>query len=1286
LLVAALVAPSVSLGAPPRTIATTGEGAGAVSNPQGMAVDRTSGDLYVADYNNFRIDKFGPEGEFLLAWGFGVADGTSSELQSCGPDAVPPTASCFPSSTSTSTAPGAMRPIYVAVDQSNGDVYVSDENYARVQKFSPSGEFLLMFGREVDKTSGADVCTKADVAGGDECGAGVQGGGPGQFESNFLPVAVDSAGRVWVADNERIEEFSSSGAFLSEVAVAGANLSFERAGLAVNAAGDFYLVSQGSEGVQKLDSTGAEIETLDVTGGLYRVIALDAAGNLFVGDRQSEGSPATFREFNAAGEQVSEFGTGQVFGSFGPQGIAIGDTAKALYSDSFTFEEGARYAVQKFSIPAPGPLPEEPRATNVLPTTATLQSSLNPENRETTYHFEYGTTTGYGESTPAGTLAPSFEASVVEAGLEHLLPETTYHFRLVASNHCNPAEPAEICTVAGEDATFTTPPPVAIDSQSVTDVAATSATFAGELNPFGAGAEWWVEYGTGAGYGLSTPVGSLPAQVGDVSVSAHVQGLEPATTYHYRFAARDMRDGVTYTVHGADRTFTTQLTALGFQLPDGRGWELVTPVDKGAAIVKSAVLVEGLGLTQASSSGDALTFITQAPIDSTPEGNRATEFAQAMARHGAGGWNAEDITTPYTSATGLHPGRGNEYRFFSSDLAQSVVEPRDTNLLSPEASERTPYLRSDFAEPPSYRPLVTGKEGFANVPPGTEFGGDPSNPLGGLVELRGASPDLAHSVLRSAVPLVTGAPAGALYEWGGGQLRTVSVLPANEGGETVGGATELGGGAQGVRGAVSADGSRVFWRNGASGSPLYLRDTSRGESVRLDAVQPGGSGGGAAEPIFQGASADGSRAFFTDTQRLTADASNTGADLYECRVRTSGGELGCDITDLTPGGAAGASVQGLLPGLSEDGKQLYLVANGALASGATPGNCTTAAQPAATCNLYSLRFDEASGKWGTRFLATLSNEDANDWGVGVAAPSNRSTLASLLSAASSPNGRYLAFMSQRSLTGYDNRDAASGQRDEEVFVYDAAGDRLTCASCDPSGARPAGELDEDPSEPEAPKLRVVDPAGLWSGHWLAASLTLPHSMELGYAISQPRFVLDNGRVFFNAIAPAVPADSNGAWDVYEYEPLGIGGCAPGTSGSSSVATASGCVGLLSAGTSSEESAFLEASADGDDAFLLTSAPLSGEDVDARYDVYDAHVCGAGWQCPPPRPPAPAPCGSVGSCRPTGGAEEPAAPASATFSGGGNVKPKHHRKHHKKRHTHHKKRHHKHAAHRRGGSR
>ena len=59
-----------------------GEGAGQVDDPEGVAVDESSGAVYVADRNNWRIDEFDEQGHFLSAFGFGVRTG-AGELQTC---------------------------------------------------------------------------------------------------------------------------------------------------------------------------------------------------------------------------------------------------------------------------------------------------------------------------------------------------------------------------------------------------------------------------------------------------------------------------------------------------------------------------------------------------------------------------------------------------------------------------------------------------------------------------------------------------------------------------------------------------------------------------------------------------------------------------------------------------------------------------------------------------------------------------------------------------------------------------------------------------------------------------------------------------------------------------------------------------------------------------------------------------------------------------------------------------------------------------------------------------
>ncbi len=148
-----------------------------------------------------------------------------------------------------------------------------------------------------------------------------------------------------------------------------------------------------------------------------------------------------------------------------------------------------------------------------------------------------------------------------------------------------------------------------------------------------------------------------------------------------------------------------------------------------------------------------------------------------------------------------------------------------------------------------------------------------------------------------------------------------------------------------------------------------------------------------------------------------------------------------------------ADVQGNIPGVSEGGSYVYFLARGVL----TTVKSGERQEPVpGGDNLYIEHYNSEAGQWEEpRFIATLSEEDADDW--------DGSNLISLTSRVS-PNGQYLAFMSERSLTGYDNTDVneATGlHADEEVFLYDTATNRLVCASCNPTGARPVGVHDPD---------------------------------------------------------------------------------------------------------------------------------------------------------------------------------------------------------------------------------
>jgi hypothetical protein len=814
------------------------------------------------------------------------------------------------------------------------------------------------------------------------------------------------------------------------------------------------------------------------------------------------------------------------------------------------------------------------------------------------------------------------------------------------------------------------PKPPTASASGVSDVSSTSATFSAEVNPRSVPGEEATAYRFEYGPCSSTPAScasssyprSIPEPEGllapsfDVStVSGHPQDLAPRTVYHFRVIARNAHAPA---AEGEEVIFITQSAGGEFQLPDGRRWELVSPPDKHGAQIEP---ITEAGLPQAAAGGRAFTFVANAPTEPQPEGY--SNGVQVLAGRGPAGWVSRDIAPPHQSATGKLVGQGEEYRFFSEDLSAAVVQPFGpfTPSISPEASERTAFLHTDFSGSSTaelcssscFHPLVTGATGFANVPGGTVFGkeGCPAAPC--QPTFVGASPDASHVVLESNVGLTAGEGSnGGLYEWAAGKLTFIG-----------GGSLGSGSGAS-ARGAVSADGSRVFFEGVSEGlSGLLVRDTAASRTARLDVPAPGcepgcESGGG----IFQTASRDGSTVFFTDEHRLTSNSGATttkpsASDLYVCELSTV--EVPCVPQDLTSkvGGGERAGVVGGVLGASNDGSWVYFVANGVLGepSGAVPGECGPS-NANGLCNLYVLHRE--GGVWGKpRFITTLSQQDASDWSLEL----NKQT------ARVSPNGEWLAFMSQRSLTHYDNRDAASGQPDQEVFLFDASrpvsvgvpgvADNPACASCNPTGAHPHGrELGEH-------AVTLFGGFGVWSFHsWLAANIPGWDRYELNGARYQSRYLSDSGRLFFNSNDALVPQDVNGTEDVYQYEPAGaVNGegkpqCTLATATFSE--RSGGCVGLISSGSSSEESAFLDASENGSDVFFLTSAKLSPQDVDTSIDVYDAHECTSSSPCLSSSSASPPPCITEAACKasPSPQPQIFGAPASATFSGPGNLTP------------------------------
>lgn len=808
-----------------------------------------------------------------------------------------------------------------------------------------------------------------------------------------------------------------------------------------------------------------------------------------------------------------------------------------------------------------------------------------------------------------------------------------------------------LCVITAPAALAATPP--VVEEAWVSNVTSSSVTFVAQVNPEGSETTYRFEYGTGETYGQRVPVPDGPAGSGatPIAVQSYPQDLQPATVYHYRVVLEGA--GGT-TVDGPDHAFTTQSSGSQFSLPDGRQWEMVSPPDKNGA----EIFPQDGGVMQAAANGSAISYYMSSPFAGETSPANAM-LAQAFSTRGSSGWSTQDIATPNDQLALNDPAANSqEYRFFSEDLSQAVVEPlTELPALAPDVSEGTLYVRDDANG--SYTAVMND----SNVAPGAKYNHRLS--LTGQCEdttFWTASTDLNYAVIQGCGGL-TGEPDGealspgvTYYEWSAetGRLRLITQLPASyptcaKGFTKV----QIGTGSTGgklTRDTVADDGS-VFWEgdNGESGNHLYMTEAD-GNVVQIDRPQ---GVAGVTQPEcylsdsgFEDASSNGSLVFFK-ARDLTSRSVQDALYAYE----TTTGKLTLLTAPVNPSEES-AGLLGITLGNSEDGSYVYFVATSVLTEGENAEHQRAAAGEA---NLYVMHSEVHDGvrEWSTSFIATLDKGDpAAEGELGKSgdqldwAPTDN---LSLKTSRVSPDGRYLAFMSDRSLTGYDNHDANSGQPDEELYEYDAVTGRLVCASCNPSGARPQGRM-----EPLHALTNVTTER--WTERWVAASVpgwTQIDNQE-DQADRQPRYLSDTGMLFFDSTDALVPQDVNGTENVYEFEPAGVGDCV--SSGATFSASTDGCVSLISSGTGPEESIFVDASTSGEDVFFLTSDRLVGEDDDNSYDMYDAHECSALAPCFPPSAASPPPCETEASCRPAP-TPQPAifgSPSSATFVGAGNV--------------------------------
>jgi hypothetical protein len=1273
-----------------------------LTEPVGMTVDPASGDVLVIDVAAKTISRFKPDGsaDNFSALSGNVIDGLGGPDETPAPHGLNPGTN--PREVQLAVAPPG------AAGGTAGDIYLVEPGEHLVDVFAPSGEWI---GRLTEFKEGANAS-----------------GSPKALNLT-AGVAVDPAGAIYVSafDGTSAGEVHKYVPTSNSPFTAANTANFSRPSFGHVAAGAgltngfIFAAKFGSEPF-KIDSEGAEEGTAKypVTAESSLALAVNPVdGDLF------SASESEVKEYDASGS-TAPVGSVRSFAPSGGglRGIAVDGARDLVYVSREGL--GTIEVWEKVKVPSVETLPASP----VGHESATLRGKVNPNGQPLTEClFEWGESTAYGNVAPceapnAAEVGAGSAFVEVHADLE-LEAGTAYHFRFVAGNANTP--PGE--GIKGEDEAFKTTGPQ-VRGEEASQVTATAARIGATIDPNEEETEFFVQYLTeaaflanpeeerfaaaarvpladrkvpaavtgtgnitsgslivkgaiassgafgpgetitGPGIPAATKIESLPsptelklsqaatATTPGVALSASgpqpvgqlIGGLTPQTVYRFRLVAHN----AAATTDGQAKALTTpalpgeeacanaalrQGAAAG--LPDCRAYEMVSPPHKAGEVIAPEPRAElggscvsclpGAGEQmqpmQSAPGGDSVLYVGQPFSAGQPAGPN-----EYLGGRGSGGWGSQ----------GLSPLRmTGKWEAFSADLSRGVLSQTEPPL-SPAAPSRGGagfadlYLSAGGAleplltEEPPHRDAGTPNSAGANAF-GVRYAGANSGTA--------AAPALTHVVFEAndALTPATGvAPAAPevselasecaispcdLYEWSGGQLGLVNVAPGNAaalGRAAIGSGRlleeEAGFETPDVDHAVSADGRRVFWSSEETGQAYARVDGDR----TLEIPGPGSckkSVTQSSRACFLTAAADGSEVLLSNGQ------------LYELNGAGSAYEPSTDLA------AGEGGFQGIL-GASEDLSRIYFVDTAALTP---PGeeNANEEHAVAGAFNLYA--FHEGA----TAFIGALlegDNQLGFSFGAWKASPADRIAQAS-------PDGRFLAFMSKARLSGYDNTRAGGGDcalngggpTCFEVFEYAADTGTLSCASCNPAGQRPLGRsnlslLKPTGSPPAFPQPANLSPAG-------------------------------NGRLFFESRDSLLPQDTNaGIQDVYEWEPAGIGGCAK----------AGGCVALISSGHSSEDSMFMDASANGDDAFFITRSQLVAGDQDSQLDLYDARVGGgfaeeaaaacAGEACKGPISQAPA--------QPSAG--------SSSFAGPGNPKPakkaarqKKHAKHKHKKQTKHK---------------
>ena len=742
-----------------------------------------------------------------------------------------------------------------------------------------------------------------------------------------------------------------------------------------------------------------------------------------------------------------------------------------------------------------------------------------------------------------------------------------------------------LTALAAQAAEAATDPPLAT-TDSASGIASAVATLNGKVNPNGSAvASCRFEYGTTTAYGAVSRC--QPASLGtgssNVPVTAQLDGLEAGTTYHYRLVAANA-NGASI---GADRTFSTSGSPAcpnadrrleqgirAILLPDCMALEQVSVPKKWGARAQSPTV---------SADGKRVAYRAMAALADAP-GWRNPIFGDiyVASRDTEQGWSSSSASPPQPFKMGWG-GTAELPRSFDPSLSRWLVLGSTPEQFRVGAGQ---LYRGGFGglfEPLS--PMLVSTDGVPYV----------GDELIVWTSLLGASADHSRAVLGMGEPAATylpgdPVPSGAEFD---GNVYLAALDAAGDpslallnrdqvgpdagkawgencgarlGGVTAAARRSVRGGGWRNQGAVSSDGSTIYFSARAaqpaggpcnpdhpfrilvrteavSGQPdvtHLVPNDGVGECTRVAPACSTADG----NDLFQGASVDGSRVYFTTTRQLAdsdldegfgclASFALVGCDLYLYDAERPEGERLVQVSagEVAPGHAVpgeGAAVYDGTVAISADGSRVYFAAAGNLTAQENPEGVRPSDIGPATPKLYVWDTDSET----VRFIGPLAGADEQRklWG-GDGTFLNDAYPVPVTGAGPDGDevggdGHVLLFRSHSSLTA---NDADGGHLD--VFRYDDAASppSLACVSCAPGG----------------PDTAPIDITG--------DGPPQPNTVGTGYAEAGRWVSEDGSRVIFRTEQSLLSGDVNDRRDAY----LWSGGrlsLLPGTTKKSAILT------------------------------------------------------------------------------------------------------------------------------------